>query len=153
MTPICREVEDWLADNFPGSTIEDGYYFVRIKAEVECQVLLPESQAMSDYLTRGRCWIISVGGDLTPFTNPTRVEQDMTIYNPDYNIWEEIPRWIAETENVSLDIQGLIRSMMSEGILAIVAIDLGLVFNFSLLRLYATSKDELDRLGFRYISP
>lgn len=141
---LLDELEALLARDFPGSTLDEGYWFVKIKAPHEGCVAGGRSQPIADDLCAGRAWLLVVGADPAPFVG-TATETRRVQYQSDWNVNETMTMYgVALAGPVDLAAVG--RSLRGPNALAIVAPDRGLILDVAMLRLHAVHQDALDRV-------
>lgn len=103
-TKLADEIRAFLDETFPGSSIDDGYYFVNIKAPVSRGVVHEQSQRIVDQICAGTCWVIAVGLDLPSHVRARVIEQRLVTYNPDWNVQKEMMQWLAVIEDGKVDL-------------------------------------------------
>lgn len=142
---LRTEVYDFLSQHFPGSTLDDGYYFVQIQAPVTRRILSDNVQDVFEQLLDAPSWLITVNVDPSDLIDATRIEQRVTSYNPDWNYSEDVPQWIAELPaRARVDLGELRKRMKPLGALALISHAHRIVFDIHYMRLYAASQQELD---------
>ena len=144
-TTITEDLHAFLDATFPGSTIHDGYEFVSITAPVDRMVRHDQRQRVADRICAGRGWLVAVGVDPRPWMNSTRIEEQTTCYNPDWNVQQYMPMWIAEIQAASFDLGAMFGAMKSPGVLALISADYNVALHAR--RLFARSDAELARFA------
>lgn len=146
-SPILSEsVRKFLDANFPGSSLDDGYYFVSIGACPNWRVHDWAVQQVSDRLAGEGTWLVTVGVDPRPYTNARYVEQRTVVYTPDWNVEKKLIQWLAELAEPGIRIRPLLDAETVPGAAAIVNPQQGIVFNANARRLYARDHATLERL-------
>jgi hypothetical protein len=144
---LRSEVYDFLYSTFPGSTLDDGYYFVHVKAPVSRRVRRVSATDVLTRLVDEPSWLVTVNADPTGFVGAARFEKGSTTYNPDWNISEEMPQWIAALPaNPVVDLDGLRKSMKPLGALALISPSHRLIFDVRYMLVHAASNADLDAL-------
>lgn len=144
--PIRTEVYDFLSRYFPGSTLDDGYFFVRIEAPSTHRVRREMAQVVLDRLCDGPSWMVTVNLDPNTAVSPVRLEQTTVAYSPDWTASEEIPQWFAELPlRARVDLAQLRGRLKPLGALAFISVQHRLVFDVQYMRLHAASVADLDR--------
>jgi hypothetical protein len=141
-TQVC----EFLDRSFPGSTLDDGYFFVRIEAANSRRVRRESMSAVFDRLIDRPCWLVSVNNDPRDFVESPRLEQGTTDYAPDWNYTEPVPQWFVELPiRARVDLEGFKRRMKPLGALAVFCPDQRLIFDVHYMRLHAASNEDLER--------
>jgi len=141
---VFAELSAFLEKDFPGSDLDEGYYFVRIKAPHETAAIRGRMQPIADDLCAGRAWLVVVGADPAPFTKAA-IETREVRYRSDWNVDEPKTMYGAELAG-PVDITALGNAIRGPGTEVIIAPDRGLALDVSLARVHAKQKTELDRL-------
>jgi hypothetical protein len=92
---LLEEVGGFLRATFPGSTLMDGYFFVRVTSAAQRRVASGGLQPILDRLD-GRLWMVAVGLDPAGLPQAKQVEETGVLYNPDWNINEPMTLHLAE---------------------------------------------------------
>src|SRR5262249_18304524 len=143
---IRTDVYEFLGRQFPGSTLDDGYFFVQIKAPIVRDVRRDRANTVLDKLCDTPTWLITVNNDPRDLIEATRVEQGTTSYNPDWNHSEDVPQWLAELPaRPRVDLDALRKRSKPLGALAVISPDHRIVFNVHYMRVYAATEDDLGR--------
>jgi hypothetical protein len=144
---LRTDVFDFLYQHFLGSTLDDGYSFVRIQAPVTRRVHHDKVLEVFDELVDAPSWLVMVNVDPSDLIDATRIEQRVTSYVPDWNYSEEMPQWIAELPaRPHVDLGALRKRMRPLGALALISSAHRLVFDIHYMRLHAASQQDLDTL-------
>jgi|SRR5664279_6077877 len=143
-TKLADEIRAFLDESFPGSSIDDGYYFVNIKAPVSRGVVHEQSQRIVDRICAGTCWVIAVGLDLPSHVRARAIEQRSVTYNPDWNVQKEMLQWLVVMDDGKLDLAKALEGADLTGTLVFVNQSSGMVFNAYLRRLYGLSQSAMD---------
>src|SRR4051812_45907429 len=93
---LRTEVYDFLYRHFPGSTLDDGYFFVMIEAPVARRVQRGKVQEVFQRLLDAPSWLVTVNNDPSDSIDATRIEKHSTDYTPDWSHSDAVPQWIAE---------------------------------------------------------
>lgn len=93
---ISEEVLRYLNANFKGSTIDDGYYFVSMRAPVRWRVHDSAVEEVGERLAESGSWVITVGVDPRPYVSASTIEQRTVTYTPDWNVEKELAQWLVE---------------------------------------------------------
>ena len=101
---LIQEVRQWFERTLPATDFDEGYYFVRMKAPFERLLIGGTCQPIADALSEGRCWLITVGTDPRPLVPHLRAESENVLYSSDYNVHEEMTRWILEVANAPIGV-------------------------------------------------
>ena len=143
---LRTEVYDFLQRHFPGSTLDDGYFLVRIQAPIARDVHRDKALEVFEKLVDAPSWLVTANNDPSDAIEATRIEQGTTNYNPDWSYSEQIPQWFAELPaKPRVDLQSLRRRMKPLGAFALISPTHQLVFDIHYMRLHAASKENLDR--------
>lgn len=142
---LSERVRAFLDARFPGSSIDDGYYFVRIVAPIEVQIRDEDRQRVAERVCAGRCWIISVGVDPRLHLKVLEGEQRTVTYNPDWNVERDLPQFLVEARTALIELDALL-SEEQPSALVFIDPDHGIVFNAGLRRVYATSDADVQRI-------
>lgn len=145
---LRAEIYDFLNRHFPGSTLDDGYFFARIEAPVVRNVHSDKLGEVFDKLVDAPSWLVTVNNDPTGLIDARRIEQGLTSYTPDWNYNEDVPQWFVELPaRPRVDLQSLRRSMKPLGALILVSPTHRLIYDLHYMRLYAASNEELERFA------
>jgi hypothetical protein len=146
---ITEDLLGFLASTFPGSTIDDGYFFIVIRGGAERFVRYDKLQEAVDRITDGRCWLVTVNVDPRDLVEPDRIEQRTVDYNPDWNVHEPMPQWIVDVSSTRVDISALIarRKEARIGAYAFISADRRVAFQLPERSLIAASRSEMERFG------
>jgi hypothetical protein len=145
--PIGDEIRAFLDRELPGSTLEDGYFFVVIDAAARRDVRGGCCQPLADDLCRGRCWLVVVGGDPRAHAPGfVRAEERQVTYSPDWDRSEPMAQWLVEVVGTPVDLAAIAAASRPEGVVALIAPERGLVLTIGVLDIHAAAPDELDRL-------
>lgn len=116
---LRMEVYGFLYRHFPGSTLDDGYYFVHIQAPVARRVHVDKVLEVFEKLVDAPSWLITVNDDPSDSIDATRIEQRTTSYNPDWNYCVDVPQWFAALPaKPRVDVENLLTRMKPIGALA-----------------------------------
>lgn len=85
---LFEEVHAFLRAAFRGSTLNDGYSFILFEAPVVRRIRPGMVQQAASLVAAGPCWLLMVGRDPSGLVPARRIEEDETIWNPDWNVWE-----------------------------------------------------------------
>lgn len=144
---LFDEVTQWLSDQFPGSHLSDGYFFLKVVRKAHANLKGGNTlQPLLDELTVGRAWIVVVGADPRPFTTPTASECETTYYNPDWNVNEWKEMWLVEVNGETFNLNGLSKVIEGPTLVALFIPDRGLVLHLDVLDLHATDQLEIEVL-------
>ena len=145
---IRMDIYEFLARHFPGSTLDDGYFFVQIEGSTTRRVRRERANEVLEKLCREPSWLVTVNNDPHGSVSPVRIEQRMTNYNPDWNYNEPIPQWLAELPAMPrIDLDALRRQSKPLGALAIISPSHCIVFDIHYMRLHAASQEDLERFA------
>lgn len=145
---IRTEVYEFLSRYFPGSTCDDGYFFVRIEAPVTRCVRREMAQALLDRLCDAPLWMVTVNLDPGAAVTAARLEQTTVSYSPDWTVSDEVPQWFAELgRGAHVDLTHLRGQLKPLGALAFVSPQHRLVFDVQYMRLHAASAVDVDRVS------
>jgi hypothetical protein len=149
---ISDSVRSYLNAYFKGSTIEDGYYFVSVRAPICWRIHDSAVQQVGDRIAESGSWVIAVGVDPTRYVNASTVEQRTVIYNPDWNIEKELPQWVVELGRAGIDLRSLLEEETVPGAAAIINPQRGIILDANMRRLYANDEATLAALlaGMEY---
>jgi hypothetical protein len=142
-TDITDRIRAFLDATFPGSDIDDGYYFVSIKPRALRRVKRASLQQVVDRLCENDCWLVFVGPDPRKHVHARAAEQRTVVYAPDWNIQERRGEWLLDLEPGRVDMEALGRMMDWPGALIVIDPQRRVVFDHRLQRLYADSEDHL----------
>jgi len=150
---ISDRVRSYLDANFKGSTIDDGYYFVSIRAPVCWRIHDEAVQEVGERLAEIGSWVITVGVDPSPHVTANAVEQRTVIYNPDWNIEKKLSQWLVELGQPGIQLRALLEAETVPGAAAIVNSQRGIVFDANMRRLYANDEAVLAALltGIKHV--
>lgn len=143
---ISDKVRSYLNADFKGSTIEDGYYFVSMRAPVCWRIQDGAVQQVGGRIAESGSWVITVGVDPTPYVKASTVEQRSVLYNPDWDIEKELPQWVVELAEAGIELRSLLEAESVPGAAAIVNPKRGIVLDANMRRLYANDEAALKAL-------
>lgn len=141
---LFDEFHGWLNRRFPESKTDDGYSFFILKAPFLQQVEGGKGQVIIDELTKGRWWLWVVGADPRPYVAHTRAESEAIIYNPDWNVWEEIPQWLLEGTDTKIDVAQIARQLEGPDLFVVINPDRGVVLHLGHLALGSDTQEGLQ---------
>jgi hypothetical protein len=141
---LKQEIVSFLGATFPGSTLDDGYFFVVMKAAHALAVPHGAAQRVVDKLCAGRCWLVCVGGDPGSHVRASRSEKDTVRYTPDYDIAQPMERWWLALDPAPVDLQTIRTAMSPPSALLFVDPEHRVAFHANFNRVYAASAEALE---------
>lgn len=141
---LSDNVRSYLDEHFPGSSIDNTYYFVTFNSPVNASI--PEAQvgSVAANLAQPGAWLITVGVDPRAFVKPRKVEQSTVLYQPDWNIEKKLVEWIIEIDEPGVDMLRVLSAETSPGAAAIVDGRRHLLFDANARRVHAADQATLD---------
>ncbi len=147
---LIQEVRQWFGRTLPNTDFDEGYYFVRVKAPFERLLIGGACQSIADELSDGKCWLITVGTDPRLLVPHLRAESENVVYNSDYNVHENLTRWILEVANAQIDISRIADQFHGPSHLSITNPADALVLDVGLHRVYGAVEDTFNSLVGRH---
>jgi hypothetical protein len=142
---ISSDLRAFLDTVFPGSTIDDGYFFVRIEAPVAQLVHRDRFQPIADRLGEGDGWLVVVDADPRGVVPGADSEERTVHYRPDWDVDEKRSQWVVVLHDTRVPLAPLIARLAPGSALAIVNAGKRVVLDVGTARVYATSLDDLHR--------
>ncbi len=142
---ITGELRAFLDAVFPGSTIDDGYFFVRIEAPAAQLVHRDRLQPIADKLGEGNGWLVIVDADPSDLLPGADLEERTVDYRPDWDVDEKMRQRVVELHDTSVPVAPLIARLAPASALTIVNASQRIVLDVGTARVYAGSRDDLDR--------
>src|SRR5262249_36165525 len=103
-------VRSYLHSNFPGSTIDDGYYFVSITGGVRCRVDDAFVQEIGERLAEPGSWVITVGVDPRSYVSASSTEERSVYYKPDWDVEIKLSQWLVELGEAGIKLRSLLEA-------------------------------------------
>jgi hypothetical protein len=142
---ISNDLRTFLDAEFPGSTLDDGYFFVRIEAPVSQLVHRDRLQPIADRLGEGDAWLVVVSTDPRDVLPGADVEERAVDYRPDWDVDDKMSQWVVELHDRTVPLAPLIARLAPASALSIVNASKRIVLDVGTARVYAASRDALDR--------
>jgi len=144
---LSDEVRRFLESHFPGSSIDDGYYFVILESAAWRRVRddpFELLQRVADRVSERSFWLICVGADPRDLVPARVAEQQTTLYTPDWNVQQELPQWFLAVDPVKFDLRRMLRALGSPAALVFIDPARRIIFDARYRRVHATSEGDLD---------
>lgn len=145
---LSDKVRTFLDQEFPGSSMDEGYYFVTIEAPIRGTVRDDPFQLLErtvERICRHGCWAIVVGTDPRPYLRVGEADSREVNYRPDWNIEEPMTQWVVEHEGGGVELRSLLRNMTLVSAAVFIDSKQRVVVDAGKRRVYARSADELAR--------
>ena len=142
---ISDDLRTFLDATFPGSTLDDGYFFVRIEAPASQLVHRDQLQPIADRLGEGHAWLVVVSTDPRDVLPGANVEERTVDYRPDWDVDDKMTQWIVELHDRTVPLVPLIARLAPASALSIVNASKRIVLDVGTARVYADTRDALDR--------
>lgn len=144
MSEILQTVDRFLSHYFPGSRIDEGYYFVSIREGVEACIRHEQRQCLVDRICERPSLLVTVGVDPRPFVHATRVEQRVVDYNPDWDVHVSRPQWLAELPPQHVDVGALLSAGTEPGALVLIDPEGCVILDLYLRTVHAPSRALME---------
>lgn len=139
---LFEEVRAFLRLAFRGSTLSDGYSFILFEAPVARRLRSGMVQQAASLMASGPCWLLMVGRDPSGLVSVRRMEEDETIWNPDWNVWERRRIFACDLAGPP-DIEALLRLTDAAEALALISPGLGVCLHAGQRAVFAQTREAL----------
>jgi hypothetical protein len=144
MSELLQAVCRFLDENFPGSRIDDGYYFIAIREGAAAPIRHDHRQRLANRIGERRCLLVSVGIDPRPLLRTNRVEERTVEYNPDWDVHVPRPQWLVDLPPQRIDVRALLSAGTEPCALALIDPERRIVLDLYLRTVHAPTRAVLD---------
>jgi hypothetical protein len=144
---LSDEIRTYLGSHFPGSSVDDSYYFVTLQGGARRHIIddpFELLQRVADRLCERQFWLVAVGMDPREFVEPRVVEQEATFYQPDWNVDEKLTQWFVAAAPAVVDLKRMLASLKSPAALVFIDPARRIVFDAVYRDVFATSEQDLN---------
>lgn len=140
---MITEVRAFLAATFPGATIDDDHYFVRMDSAASQRVTPAGAELVAKRMCDDWCWVVGVNvAGLSELAGDDCENRTIT-YQPDWNVQQRFTRQVARVP-CPIDIRRLTRSKSAPSALVVISPSRRIVLDLAFDRVHAPSAEVLS---------